>query len=357
MKKIGHIITKVFSTLADCILPNMPIMVGVGMLKVLLIILSPTVIGVLPLESDTYRMLSLIADAGFYFMPIFTAISSANVFKTNTSLSGVVGAMLIAPGFVELVKNGDSITIYGLNVIMTDYGNQVIASIIAIWILSYIYDLLNRIIPVKIKSLFIPMLIIIIMAPIVYCVIGPLGVFLGAKLVDLIMILKNIGPIGNAIMCAIIPFITILGLGGANLSAMLILSSTGCDEILFYSNVMYNNILGFVTLALYLKDKKSDTLAAAITSAVGGTSEPALFGIVMKDKLALSSLAIGGFVGGYLSGIFKVKSFAMASFGTFGIVTTIGPGSSFVGALISLIVSCIIGFIICYLTHKKSYNI
>ena len=37
-----------------------------------------------------------------------------------------------------------------------------------------------------------------------------------------------------------------------------------------------------------------------------------------------------------------VKSYAMASFGIFGIVTTIGPGSSFVGAIISLIVSSIV---------------
>ena len=354
MKKIGSIISKIFSTLAECILPNMPIMVGVGMLKVLLIILSPTVLGVLSFESDTYRMLSLIGDAGFYFMPIFTAMSSAQVFKTNVVLSGLVGAMLIAPGFVELVKNGLTISIYGLNVVMTDYGNQVIASIIAIWIMSYIYNLLLKVIPEKIKSILIPMLIILIMVPIVFCVIGPLGVFLGDKLVDLIMLLKNIGPLGNALMCAIIPFITIFGLGGANLSAMLLLSATGCDEILFFSNVMYNNILGFVTFALYLKDKKSETLAYAITSAIGGSSEPALFGLVMKDKLALSSLVIGGFVGGYLSGLFNVMSFAMASFGIFGIVTTIGPGSSFIGAIISLVVSSIVGFVICFITHKKS---
>ena len=73
-------------------------------------------------------------------------------------------------------------------------------------------------------------------------------------ILDLIMWLKDLGPLGNAIMCAIIPFITIAGLGGANLSAMLLLASTGVDPILFFANVLYNNILGAVTFALYLKN-------------------------------------------------------------------------------------------------------
>lgn len=353
MKKIKEIISKALSILAECIIPTLPIMIGVGMLKALLIIIGPNVFNILSETSNTYIVLSFVADAGYYFMPIYVAISSAEVFKTNKYVAALVGATLISPTFVEIVANNNNLSIFGLPIALTNYGNQVIPSIINIFIMSYIYRFFDTKTNINIKPILVPLITIVIMVPISLCAIGPVGVFLGNKLVDLIMLLKNIGPLGNAIMCAIIPYITILGLGGANLSAMLLLSATGCDPILFFSNVMYNNILGFVTLALYLKNKKPDTLAAAITSAIAGTSEPALFGIVIKDPKALMSLVVGDFVAGLYAGISGIKSYAMASFGIFGMITTIGPESSIIHAAIALMIGCTIGFSLSYIAHKK----
>lgn len=352
-EKIKNILSKMLSTLADCIIPTLPIMIGVGMIKVLLIILGPSVANILKETSDTYIVLSFVADAGYYFMPIYVAVSSAEVFDANKYIAALVGAMLLSPTFVELVASRETLTIFGLPIALTSYGNQVISSIIAIWILSYIYKFLDKHSNNNLKPIIVPLVSIIVMIPIAFCLIGPLGVFLGNKLVSLIMWLNSIGPIGNAIMCGIIPYITLAGLGGANLSAMLLLAATGCDPILFFSNVMYNNILGFVTLALYIKNKKPDTLAAAITSAVAGTSEPALFGVVINDIPALISLTIGDFCAGLCAGLFGVKAYAMASFGTFGIITTIGPESSILYAAISMIVGCIVGFVTCFLLHKN----
>lgn len=352
MKRIITIFQKIFSTVIDCIMPTIPIMVGVGMLKVFLIIVS-SVLNILPEDSNTYTMLSLVADSGYYFLPIYVAVSSAEIFKTNKYIAAVCGGMLVAPKFVSLVESGINLSVFGLPVANQDYGNQIIASILVVWILSYVEKLLNKIPNESIKAILNPVLAITIMVPISFCAIGPIGVFLGNGLVSLILALKNIGPFGNGILCAILPIVTILGLGGANVSAMLLLSASGCDEILFFSNVLYNNILGFVTFALYLKDKKPNTLAASISSALAGASEPALFGIVMKDFKAMIALIVGGFFGGLISGVLKVKSYAMASFGILGVVTTIGPESSIVYAFISLVVGCVVGFCISFLTHKK----
>ena len=353
LSKISKTISTILSKLVDCIVPTLPIMIGVGMLKVLLIILGPTVFGVLSLDSPTYKVLSFVADAGYYFMPIYIAVSSADVFDTNRFLAALCGGILLSPGFIQLVDANEQLSVFGIPIISTKYGNQVISSVIIVWILSYVYKFLQKNLHKNIEPILLPLLTILIMTPVCLCAVGPLGVVLGDKLVSLIMYLKNLGPIGNAIMCAIIPYITIAGLGGANLSAMLLLASTGVDPILFFSNVLYNNILGFVALALYFKNKKPEIFAAAITASIGGTSEPALFGFVMKDIKALMSLTIGCFFGGLLSGLFKVKSYAMASFGTFGIITTIGPDSSIIYSAISMLVGCIIGFIICYITHKN----
>lgn len=353
MKKVKEIISKVFGKVAECIIPTLPIMIGVGMLKVVLILLGPTVFNILSETSDTYVVLAFVADAGYYFMPIFSAVASAEAFKTNKYIAGLIGAMLISPTFVELVEAGNPISIFKLPIALTSYGNQVISSVIAVFIMSYVYNCLDSFINENIRPIFVPLITIVVMIPICFCAIGPLGVFLGNKLVDLILWLKNLGPIGNAVMCAIIPYITIAGLGSANLSAMLLLAASGCDPILFFSNVLYNNILGFVTLALYLKNKKPETLTAAIASAVAGTSEPAIFGYVMNDIKALLSLTIGDFIAGLYVGITGVKAYAMASFGTFGIITTIGPESSIVHAIIAMIIGCVVGFVLTFVTHKK----
>lgn len=354
MKKITERVSLVFSKFVECIAPVLPIMVGVGMLKVVLIICGPLVLNILPENSDTYTVLSFVADAGYYFMPIYVAVSSAEAFRTDKYIAALCGGMLLAPAFVEMVNAGRQLSVFALPIASTHYGNQVIPSIIAIWIMSHVYGFFDRYLPDKIRPLLISLLTVLIMVPVCFCAIGPLGVFLGNRLVDLIMLLKDLGPIGNAIMCGIIPLITIAGLGGANLSAMLLLASTGVDPILFFSNVLYNNILGAVTLSLYLKDRKPQTLASAITSALGGTSEPALFGIVVKDLKALLALMTGCFFAGLYSGIMGIKSYAMASFGTLGIITTIGPDSSIVHAAIAMIIGCLIGFILTFLTHRSN---
>ena len=353
LTKIKNTISKIMDKVIESIVPAMPIMIGVGMLKVALIVVGPLVLNILPYDSDTYIVLSFVADAGYYFMPVYMAISAADAFKTQRFLAALCGAMLLSPTFVSLVEEGKTLSVFGIPITSTTYGNQVISSIIIVWIMSYVIKLIEKCLSENLKPILAPLLTILVMVPVSFCLVGPIGVWVGNGLVKLIMALKDLGPIGNGIMCAIIPFITIAGLGGANVSAMILLASKGVDPILFFANVLYNNILGFVTLALYIKDKKSETLAAAITASIGGTSEPAIFGIVMKDIKALLSLSAGGFIGGLYAGLKGVKTYALASFGTFGILTTIGPDSSIVDAAVAMILGCTCGFLFCYLSHRQ----
>ena len=353
MKKTIDLIKKVFGALADCIAPIIPILIGVGMLKVLLILLGPSILNVLKENSDTYAVLNFVADAGYYFMPVYVAFSAAEIFKTDRFLAALVGGMLVSPTFVQMVEEGRKLSVFGLPVASTTYGNQVLPSVIAVFILSFLYRKLKELIPEKVEGVLLPLTTILLMVPIALCAIGPLGVFLGNGLISLIMLLKKLGPLGNAIMCAILPFCIIIGLGGADLSAMLLLSAAGPDPILFFSNVLYNCILGAVTFAVYLKDKKTETLAASITAIVGGASEPALYGIIIKDTKKLFSLSASGFVAGLLSGIFGVRTFAMSSFGIFGALAAIGPGSSITGAVLALTTGCVCGFLLSFLSNGK----
>lgn len=353
IKRLLKIIKNVFFKIAECIIPIMPILVGVGMLKVILIILGPYILNILSEADNTYIVLSFVADAGYYFLPIYVAVASAEVFDTNKFLAALMGGMLISPAFVELVNNNTPLTIFGLKLASTNYSNQILPSIIIVFIESYVYKYLSKFIPKKLSSVFSPMLTIIIMIPVAFCLIGPVGVYLGEQLVKLVISLKNMGPLGFAIMTALAPFVVIAGLGGASLSVMLSLAASGVDPILFFSNVLFNSILGFVTLALYIRNKDAQALAASITSTVGGSSEPAIFGYVIKDFSAMLSLIIASFFAGLYAGIMQVKTFSISSFGFLGLVSTIGPNSSIVHATISLVIGCVLAFVLTLLTHKK----
>ena len=352
--KIKNIINFLFSTLSSCVVPILPIMIATGMVKVLIILFTENGLNILPSVSPTVQVLTFVADAGFYFMPIFMAVSAAEVFKTNKFIAAFAGASLLSPVFVEIVNTGTPLSIYGIKVPLYTYQNQIIPSILIIYVLSHIERILNRYIPDTVKAIFVPLLCTLTIVPIALCAIGPAGLFLSGKLVDFVMVLKEIGPIGNGIMVTLLPFITAFGLGGGTVSALLALAATGVDPILLFANILYNTILGVAVFAVYLKDKNPDRLAASITSAIAGTSEPALFGTAMKDSKVLISVIVSGFVSGFYSGLMGVKTFVMASFGLFGIISTIGPGSSIVQAAISLVIGCVISFIMSYLLHKDA---
>jgi len=351
--KISLFFKKIFDTLSNCVVPIIPILIGAGMVKVLLLILGDTVFGILSADSSTYIVLSFVADAGFYFLPIFIAVSSAEEFKTNKYLAAFVCSTLLSPTFISFVDEGISLSIFNLPITSATYSNQIISSILCVWIMSYVVRFFDKVINKNIKSILTPLLTLLIMIPLTFCLIGPLGVWAGEYLVKFIYLVKDLGPVGNGIVCALLPFAVVFGLGGGILSALLLLMATGCDPIFYFDNVIYNCVIGSVTLALYLKNKDGECLGAVITGIVAGFCEPCLFGYVIKDKKSMGALVAACFIAGTLSGILGVKGYAIASFGIFGSIATISPTMTIVPALTCILVGCVLGFTFNYFLHLK----
>lgn len=356
MKKILGIIDKIFKTLAGCVTPAVPILIGVGMLKVGLILFGPSVLGILQESDNTYVVLTFVADAGYYFLPIYIAVASAEYLNTSKYIAALMGGVLLSPKFVELINEGASLTVFGLPIASISYANEILPSIVIVCIESYIYKFIDSLVTEKFKNIIVPLFVIIIMVPIIFCAVGPLGILLSQGLTKLILALTKIGPFGVGIYAALLPFAVMFGLGGTNLTVILSIASQGADPICFFSNVIYNCTVGSVALAYYVKHKDAESLAAGVTGIVGGISEPALFGVALKDRKALLATVIGNFVGGFLVGLFKVKTFAVASFGVLGVIATIGEGSSIVLASISLLAACATGFVLYYLSQINKKN-
>lgn len=130
------IINTVLDVVSGCMSGTMPALVGAGMVKVLLVIL--TSLGIMSDTSQTYKILYALGDATFYFLPLLLVISSSKKFNINPyTLAAVVGVM-IYPDFIGLVDAGEKISFFGLPVASASYAYSVIPVIIMAWIMKYI---------------------------------------------------------------------------------------------------------------------------------------------------------------------------------------------------------------------------
>ena len=56
--------------------PVLPVLIGAGMLKVVMLVLEMT--GLIHGEGDTYATLNFVADAAFYFLPVYTGAAETS---------------------------------------------------------------------------------------------------------------------------------------------------------------------------------------------------------------------------------------------------------------------------------------
>lgn len=107
---------KLVGIISDIFVPTLPVITAAGILKALTLLLAA--LGLLSETSDTYYVLSFVSNAGFYFLPLLLAHSTAKRFDGNPYLAVFLTAMLLHPDFLNLVKDGSSLSFLTLSVPM-----------------------------------------------------------------------------------------------------------------------------------------------------------------------------------------------------------------------------------------------
>lgn len=174
----GSHFEQIIDTISGIFTPILSAIVGCALLKTLLVLL--TTFNLLSDKSQTYLVLSFVSDTVFYFMPVFLAISAANKLKMNLYVAGVLGAMLIHPNFISMVTEGAPVQLFGaIPLTLVSYSSSVIPAVLSVWIATHVEKWVDKISPKTIKFFFKPFLTIVIMIPIAFCAIGPLGTWVG----------------------------------------------------------------------------------------------------------------------------------------------------------------------------------
>jgi PTS system beta-glucosides-specific IIC component len=75
-------LTLIIGAITGSIAPAIPLLAGAGMGKVLLVNFNNLSM-LLSDKSQTYQLLNLIFDTGYYFMPAYVGFSAAKIFNTD----------------------------------------------------------------------------------------------------------------------------------------------------------------------------------------------------------------------------------------------------------------------------------
>lgn len=340
--------------------PLIPAIAGAGILKALLSLF--VLFHWMEESSVVYKTLFYAADAALYFLPLMVAITTASKLKINKLVAlSAVGA-LILPGMTTMIADGA--TLFGMNIKAIQYTYQVFPAILSVLFLAVVEKLATKISPKPIRVFFVPLLCFVIVVPVTLLLLGPLGFTIGEGLTDIILTLyKHLGWIAVAILAAILPFMIATGMHKA-LVPYAVSSITNSGEELLYmpASLAHNISEGGACFAVAVKTKDTELRSTAISagiSAIFGITEPALYGVTLQKKRALSGVVIGSFAGGLLVGLAAVKAFVAMGPGLAGMAMFVDKENAMniVWASVGFGVSVIVSFIATLILYRDEDDV
>lgn len=359
-KEKQGIVATILDVISGCMAPVIPALIGAAMMKVLLTV-SP-MMGILDSASQTYQLLSVIGDGAFFFMPVLIGISAANKFNTNPYYAASLALILLHPNFIAMMSGaneaGATIKFFDLiPVTYAFYPYSVLPIILGVWVLSYTERFIDKITPAITKNFLKPMLVMLVTAPIVMVVVGPVGAIFGEVLSSILYFIHDkLGFIAIGLVAGIYPFVVMAGMHHAFTPIKIsMIATAGYEGFVCISEFCSNMAQGAASLAVSLKTKNKDLKQTAGSSAfsalVAGITEPALYGVTVRLKKPMLGACIGAATGGLVGGFFQLKAFGVATPALVTIPQYIENGrpESFLYILITAAVTIGVSFIATYL--------
>ena len=332
--------------------PMVPVLVAGGMLKVVLLLLSMAVSGFG--DTSTYQILYGLADASFFFMPIFVAYGAATKLGGTPAYSMMAAAGLLHGNWTSLVAAGEAVTLIGIPVRLVSYSTSLLPALLLALCACYLEKFFNKIVPGIFKSLLVGLCTVTCTGIVGFLALAPLGNFLGTYLANIFVFLGDtIGPVTIGILAACLPWLVMTGM---HVPVSTFLSMTlvdpGYDSIFRPAFMLHNMCEGGACLgvALRMKDaaKRSEALGIAFGCVVAGVTEPAIYGINLPRKKPMIGVMAGGLVGGVVAGLMGVRAYVM---GYSTILAVPIFQDTMIAALIAIAVgiatSCAVTFILC----------
>ncbi len=370
-KKQG-IFNKFVSIISGIFNPLLGLMCACGIIKGLSVFIAA--LGLISNKSGTYIIINSIGDTVFYFFPVFLGYTAAEKFKMNKFVGAAIGTALVHPNIIALkgaaplfavlkgtiFQSNVTTTFAGIPVIMMNYANTVIPTILAVYVASKFEKFFKKIVPSVIKSFLVPALTLLFGVIITLLIVGPVSVWISDALGHLFYFLHDLSPIITGLVVG--STWQILVMFGVHQGIMPIminnLIANGYDNVICCMQAV-PFVTCAVVFAVYLKTKdkklKKTALPAAISSFFG-VSEPSIYGVTLPLKTPFIITLVSSGIGGAIMGALGSTMYTMGGMGLFAFPAYINPKKgfdmSFYGTIIAVVVAMIIGFVTTFIIYK-----
>ena len=335
--------------------PVIPVLVAGGIIGAFLSLFT-NFFGLSP-DSGTYTIINAINGAAFYSLPVFIGYSAATKLKAN----GMLGALLACILLYSTINGVEGLDFLGLNVRATSYGQTVFPILLGCALLAVVYRFLQKTLPVALRTIFVPVLTMLVVVPITLLFLGPIGMVVGTWLSNAIYAVYNAAPpIAVMVVGALNAWLVFFGMNNALYPVVFALfDAVGSDPLICTGMAPANVAVGGACLAVYLLSKKAETKGVASSAGVTallGIIEPGVYGVLFPLKRPLIGAMIGGGVGGLLAGLLGMTQYAISTPGFVSIPAYIDPSGSphnLIVSLIVMIVAVVVSFVATYLLKIK----
>ena len=344
-KEKENLLTKFISVISTTFTPVIPAITGAGMIKAVLAILLA--FGLIDESGSTYQLLNMISDAAFTFMPVLLAYGASVKFSCSPIMAMTIALAMQHPTWSAFLGEGESITFFGIPVVLADYAGTVLPIIFTVWIMSYVERFAEKVSPSMIKFFTKPLITLIVTAPIAFLFVGPIGVFLndavaaGAELIN-----ARASWLIPFLMGAFQPVLVVTGTAWAMTPiATMQITKMGSEMINGPGMLASNVAQGGATLAVALKTKNKELKQLAASTgltATLGITEPSLYGVTLKLKRPLIASMIGGGIAGLYAGMSGLVRYAFVSPGLAALPAFIGENPM---NIVHAIITCVIAFV------------
>ena len=300
----GNLFNRFIDLISSIFSPVIWPLAAAGLLKAFLSM--ATQFGWLDPASQTNVILAATADALFYFLPIFLAVTAAKRFKTNQFTSMAIAGALVYPSIVALSAQAEPVNFAGIPMVMMNYTSSVLPIIVAVWLQGYLERFLTRVLPSAIRNFTTPLLTLLVMVPLVLLTVGPITTFAAQGLSAGINAAFTFAPwLAGGIMGGFWQVFVLFGLHWGLVPGMLNEIATQGYSLLL--GPLLAAVLGQAgaTLAVMFRTRnKARRIVAgpaALSGFLAGITEPAIYGVNLPLKKPFYFGIAGGVIGGAIA--------------------------------------------------------
>ncbi|MGN7199558.1 beta-glucoside-specific PTS transporter subunit IIABC [Arthrobacter sp. SAFR-044] len=297
----GNLLSRFIDLISSIFSPVIWPLAAAGLLKAFLSLAIQ--LGWLDPTSQTNVILAATADALFYFLPLFLAVTAAKKFRTNQFTSMAIAGALVYPSIVALAAKPDAVSFAGIPVVMMNYTSSVIPILVAVWLQGYLERFLTRVLPSAIRNFTTPLLTLLVMVPLVLITVGPVTTFAAKGLSAGIGAAFTFAPwLAGAIMGGFWQVFVLFGLHWGFVPGMLNEIATSGHSLLFGPLLPAVLAQAAATLAVMFrthnKARRAVAGPAALSGFLAGITEPGIYGVNLPLKKPFYFGIAGGVVGG-----------------------------------------------------------